>query len=136
MPVRPHPAAVTAARSVLRRLAALALVVVPGVVVGPGVVVVPAAAIAAPASATVPPTDTTNPYLPEGVNIGDCLSSMPRPDCGSQARGGVAQWSVLVVLVGGLAFIGWRVVRGARRNAASAAARLGQDTPPDRSPAS
>lgn len=89
-------------------------------------------------ASTVPPVDTTNPFLPENANLGDCLSSLPRPECGSTARGGFAQWSVLVVLIAGLAFIGWRVVRGARRNAAAAAARLdpttGQQTPPTTTP--
>lgn len=89
---------------------------------------------AATAVSTVPPVDTTNPFLPQDANLGDCLSSLPRPDCGSAARGGFAQWSVLVVLVAGLAFIGWRVVRGARRNAAAAAGRLGTPTPGEPTP--
>ena len=129
LPVPPPEAAATAARTALSRLAALALVVALAVVAAPAV------GMAAPLAATVPPTDTTNPFLPDGANIGDCLSSLPRPDCGSQARGGFAQWSVLVVLVAGLAFIGWRVVRGARRNARAAAARIDQSTPPDQPPA-
>lgn len=98
--------------------------------------------VAAPAGATTPddmtsPVDTTNPFLPENANLGDCLSSLPRPDCGSTARGGFAQWATLVALVAGLTFIGWRVVRGARRNAAAAATRDAAQTqqrPPSAAP--
>jgi hypothetical protein len=104
-------------------------------------VVAPAGVTAAHAGAaaavtTLPPTDTTNPFLPEEASLGDCLSALPPPNCGSEARGGFAQWSVLAVLVAGLTFIGWRVVRGARRNSRAAAARIesGTSTPPTPQP--
>ena len=67
---------------------------------------------------TVPepaPEATDNPFIPENANLGDCVSSLPRPECGSEARGGVGQWLVLGALVAGLGFIGWRVSRGMRR---------------------
>ena len=75
-------------------------------------------AAAAASSTTVPepvPEATDNPFIPENANLGDCVSSLPRPECGSEARGGVGQWMVLGALVAGLGFIGWRVSRGMRR---------------------
>jgi hypothetical protein len=67
---------------------------------------------------TVPepaPEATDNPFIPENANLGDCVSSLPRPGCGSEARGGAGQWLVFGALVGGLGFIGWRVSRGIRK---------------------
>ena len=58
---------------------------------------------------------TDNPFIPENANLGDCVSSLPRPGCGSEAHGGVGQWLVFGALVGGLGFIGWRVSRGIRK---------------------
>ncbi len=60
------------------------------------------------------PDATDNPFIPENANLGDCVSSLPRPECGSTARGGTGQWLVLGALLGGLGFIGWRVSRGIR----------------------
>ena len=71
-------------------------------------------------TSTVPepaPEVTDNPFIPENANLGDCVSSLPRPECGSEARGGVGQWLVFGALLGGLGFIGWRVARGIRRGA-------------------
>jgi hypothetical protein len=66
-----------------------------------------------------PDADTTRPtvneFFPEQRPLGDCLSSLPKPDCGSEARGGWAQTAVLLAIVAGLAFIAWRVVAGSRR---------------------
>lgn len=56
----------------------------------------------------------TNPFIPEDANIGDCVSSVPRPECGSQAQGGWRQYLTMLVLVLGTAFIGWRIARGVR----------------------
>lgn len=58
---------------------------------------------------------TVNEFFPEDRPLGDCLSSLPKPDCGSEARGGWAQTAVLLAIVAGLAFIAWRVVAGSRR---------------------
>jgi hypothetical protein len=67
---------------------------------------------------TVPGDDDagvgTNPFIPEDVNIGDCVSALPRPDCGSREQGGSRQYLVLVVLLAAMGFIGWRVARGVR----------------------
>ncbi len=59
--------------------------------------------------------DTINPYFPEERSLGDCLSSLPKPGCGSSARGGWRQTAVLGVILSGLAFIGWRIVRQSRK---------------------
>ena len=61
------------------------------------------------------PVATDNPFIPENANLGDCVSSLPRPECGSTARGGTGQWLVFSALLGGLGFIGWRIVRGIRK---------------------
>ena len=78
----------------------------------------PSNAAASPVTTTVPepaPEATDNPFIPENANLGDCVSSLPRPGCGSEAHGGVGQWLVFGALVGGLGFIGWRVSRGIRK---------------------
>jgi hypothetical protein len=63
--------------------------------------------------------DTTRPtfneFLPDARPLGDCLSSLPKPDCGSEARGGWRQTAVFLAIVAGLAFIAWRVVAASRR---------------------
>ncbi len=77
--------------------------------------------IAAAATADSPPPDTTptgdtfNAFFPEERSLGDCLSSLPKPGCGSDARGGWRQSLVLIVILGGLAFIAWRIVSGSRK---------------------
>jgi hypothetical protein len=71
-----------------------------------------------PVTTTVPepaPEATDNPFIPDDANLGDCVSSLPRPGCGSEAHGGVGQWLVFGALVAGLGFIGWRVSRGIRK---------------------
>ncbi len=64
---------------------------------------------------TTPTGDTINPFYPEERSLGDCLSSLPKPGCGSSARGGWRQTVVLGVILSGLAFIGWRIVRQSRK---------------------
>lgn len=58
-----------------------------------------------------------NEFIPENVNISDCVSAVPRPGCGSEERGGWHQTLVLVALVAGLGVIGWRIVAAMRRRA-------------------
>jgi hypothetical protein len=68
-----------------------------------------------PGPAAPPPTTVVaNDFIPENRNLSDCISAVPRPGCGSKARGGWRQSLVFVALAVGLGFIGWRVVRGAR----------------------
>ena len=60
-------------------------------------------------------TLSTNPFIPDDVNIGDCVSSLPRPGCGNEIRGDSHSLLTFGVLAAGLAFIGWRISRSVRR---------------------
>jgi hypothetical protein len=67
-----------------------------------------------------PPVDTRpvvaeNDFLPTDRSLSECLSVLPKPGCGSEARGGWAQTSVFLALIGGLGVIGTRIVIGIRR---------------------
>jgi hypothetical protein len=79
----------------------------------------PASATSEPATSTAssntPPPTVYNEYYPDARPLSDCLSSLPKPDCGSEARGGWRQISIFGAVVVALAFIAWRVVRSARR---------------------
>jgi hypothetical protein len=79
-------------------------------------------ATAAPPSSTapIPAAPATvdvvdNDFIPES-DLDDCVSALPRPDCGSEDRSGWRQWAILGLLVVAIAFIGWRIVRSARRS--------------------
>jgi hypothetical protein len=61
------------------------------------------------------PEPTFNEFFPENQPISDCISAAPKPGCGSESRSDYHQWLVFIALVGGMAFVGWRVVAGARR---------------------
>ena len=74
----------------------------------------------------------TNPFIPDDVNIGDCVSSMPRPGCGNEMRGDSHSMLTFGALVAGLTFIGWRIARGARRGRGD----LADDAPSDPKPTS
>jgi hypothetical protein len=78
-------------------------------------------------SAGPPTTLVDNPFLPEDENLSDCISALPRPDCGSDSRGGWSQILVFALVVAGFAFIVWRVVRSVRR-------RDARGVPPRRPP--
>ena len=83
----------------------------------PGAQLAMAALPAATEPVATEPPPTVNPFLPEDRSIGDCISAVPKPGCGSEAAGGWHQYLVAIALVGGLAFIGWRIVAGGRRSA-------------------
>jgi hypothetical protein len=63
----------------------------------------------------VAPDDTISDFFPENREIGECLGTLPKPNCGSDARGGWAQGIVLIAITGGLGFIGWRIYRSSRQ---------------------
>jgi hypothetical protein len=98
---------------VLRILLVLTLVGAPGASV---------AHASTPFPASVPPTtdeittDSANPFLPEERDLTDCLGLLQRPGCGSEARGGVGQTLVAILMVGGLVLIFGRVGWGVYRN--------------------
>lgn len=67
-----------------------------------------------------PPVDTRpvvaeNDFLPTDRSISECISVLPKPGCGSEARGGWGQTSVFLALIGGLGVIVTRIVIGVRR---------------------
>ena len=64
-------------------------------------------------------TVTYNDFIPEERDLSDCISAIPKPGCGSSAKGGWRQMLVLGLVVTGLGFIGWRVVAGARKDLAT-----------------
>ena len=89
---------------------------------------------AAGASAPPDPPLTTaldNPFIPEEQNLSDCVSALPRPNCGSEARGVWRQTLVLALVVAGGAFIAWRVVRSLRRREATAGRASASEPPGD-----
>jgi hypothetical protein len=71
------------------------------------------------------PDSTINEFIPEQRAISDCISAAPKPGCGSESRSDWHQWLVFIALAGGMAFVGWRVVAGLRK----------QRSEPDRSQA-
>ncbi len=83
--------------------------------VGDGRVAVAGAPPATDAPADTVPNSTFNDFIPENQPITDCISAAPKPGCGSESRSDYHQWLVFAALVGGMAFVGWRVVAGARR---------------------
>jgi hypothetical protein len=74
-----------------------------------------APATTVPADDSSPPTTLDNPFLPEDANIGDCISAVPRPECGSKARGGWRQGVVFGAVAIAMVVIGTRLVVGVRK---------------------
>lgn len=70
----------------------------------------PSTALAGPAV-----VGTANEFLPENANISECISSLPRPNCGSKARGGWRQTLVFVAIAAGLVLVGVRLYFAVRR---------------------
>ena len=64
------------------------------------------------------PPSTENVFLPEDRGYSDCVSSVPRPGCGSKARGGWRQGLVFLAIIVGLTVIAWRVIASARKQQA------------------
>ncbi len=107
----------------VRILFALALAVGPLV---PNV----ARAAAPPTEPTAPTTtlatdeiviDEANPFLPENRDLTDCIGTLQRPGCGSEARGGWHQNAVAIVMFGGLLVVFGRIAWGIRRGQKNAA---------------
>jgi hypothetical protein len=105
----------------VRILFALALVAGP---------IVPQTASAAATDPTVPPTtlptdeivvDEANPFLPENRDLTDCIGTLQRPGCGSEARGGWHQNAVAIVMIAGLVLVFGRIAWGIRRGQKNAA---------------
>jgi len=52
-----------------------------------------------------------NVFIPEDANIGSCVGTLERPDCGSKSKGGWRMYLTFAVLMSGMGFIGWRIGR-------------------------
>jgi hypothetical protein len=101
-----------------RRVVAVLATILLSLLAGPAVDAAAPAASAATSIATVPPDEpvvTDNPFIPER-DLSDCVSAVPQPNCGSDAKGGWRQTLVFGVVVVALAFFGWRITRAVRRN--------------------
>lgn len=59
--------------------------------------------------------EPANEFVPVDRDISECISAIPKPGCGSDARGGWRQSLVLLAILVGLALIVWRIVVGARK---------------------
>jgi hypothetical protein len=66
------------------------------------------------APATTDSSFNDNQYLPARQNVSDCIGAVERPNCGSEAKGGWQMYLAFGVLIAGMSFIGWRVVRSVR----------------------
>ena len=75
-------------------------------------------------------TVTVNAFVPTERDLSECISAVPKPGCGSEARGGWRQTAVFALVVAGLGFIAWRVVAGARRNLAAQSTARDAAAPP------
>jgi len=99
----------------VRRLLLLAVTLL----VALGVGAASAEASSSPSPSTVSPDETLERPLEQ------CISALPPPGCGHKPeqpgdRGGWMQWTLFGLMILGLTFIGWRVVRGARRSSVDA----------------
>ena len=86
-------------------------------IVLPGPPVAATSPIDDPTPSIAPAAATANPFLPDdtSVNLTDCISAQPRPDCGSDERGGWRQAAVFGAVVAGLAAVGVRLAVALRR---------------------
>ncbi len=90
----------------------LAVIVIAVLAATPGQSVV--AFGAEPAPDPAPTESTVNEFLPEERGLGECISAVPKPGCGSEARGGWRQGLVLLAILLGLGVIAWRVIAASR----------------------
>jgi hypothetical protein len=100
------------ARSLPRLLlisAAMLAVLVPAPMVG--ATAPPDTSVSSSSSA---PPDTINDFIPEDVDLGDCISALPRPECGTDSKGDWRFYVVMGVMLAGMGFIAWRITKGVR----------------------
>lgn len=72
-----------------------------------------------PGEPVEPPPVTVNEFFPQDRSLSDCLSALPRPGCGSEARGGMHQTAVFAALMLGLLVIGTRIAFAIRKRDAA-----------------
>lgn len=74
-----------------------------------------------PSAGDPAPSDTANEFVDLERDLSECVgNSLAKPGCGrapthSGDRGSPIQWAVFALMGLGIAFIGWRIVVGARR---------------------
>lgn len=79
--------------------------------------------VEAPAATGGPTVDTDNDFIDLERDLSECVgNSLSKPGCGREPthsgdRGSAIQWTVFGLMAAGIAFIGWRIVAGARRSA-------------------
>ncbi len=81
-----------------------------------------------PAFAAGPGRATTEPPPPtlaEGRSLSECISAAPKPGCVTRTSTDAHQLITFVILMGGMAFIGWRIARSVRRRDAGRVAGAG-----------
>ena len=59
-------------------------------------------------------TVADNDFIPKDVDLSACISSNPRPGCGSENRSGWHQYLILLALIIGVVVISWRIVASVR----------------------
>jgi len=70
-------------------------------------------AVAVDTTATGDEGLAANGFIPE-ENIGSCVGTLERPNCGSKSKGGWRMNLTFAVLISGMGFIGWRIARSVR----------------------
>lgn len=75
----------------------------------------PVAAETAPPDDSVPPTTVFNEFIPENRDLSECISALPEPDCGSEARGGSRQLLIFGLVVLSMILIGARIAYGVHK---------------------
>ena len=70
-------------------------------------------AVAVDTTATGDEGLAANDFIPE-ENIGSCVGTLERPNCGSKSKGGWRMNLTFAVLLSGMGFIGWRIARSVR----------------------
>ena len=68
-----------------------------------------------------PPPVTANDFVPEDRDLSECISALPKPDCGSEDRSGWRQGLVLALVLAAMAGIGARIFLAVRRRDAALA---------------
>jgi hypothetical protein len=71
------------------------------------------------------PSGTDNDFVDLERDLSECVgNSVSKPGCGREPthsgdRGSAMQWTIFGLMAAGIAFIGWRIVSGARRSRAA-----------------
>lgn len=60
-------------------------------------------------------TTIPNDFYPAEAELSDCLSALPPPGCGSEAKGGWPQFAAMAFIVVGIGAIATRVLWSVRR---------------------